>query len=214
MILPALAILGWPYLSRPPADRGRRDIADAILFLDEDARLAALTERNLVDRLRHGAVITEWEARDRPLDRASAGKETPSNQVLRYMRRAADHTAGALRWGLLTTGRLWRLYDSRAPDRAEGFVEMNLGAVLDLPPGPEREHWLCVFLVLFRPAAFAPRALDGSSVLDAALAEGRRYEQRVTAALSGAVFNQVFPALVAAIGRNARATRCLARGGA
>ena len=207
MILPALAALGWPYLTRPPADRGRRDIADAVLFLDDAARRAALAERHLVDRLRHGVVITEWEARDRPLDRASAGRETPSNQVLRYMRRAADHTAGALRWGLLTTGRLWRLYDSRAPARTEGFVEVNLGAVLDLPPGPEREHWLRVFFALFRPAAFASRALDGSSFLDDALAQGRHYEQRITAALSGAVFNQVFPELVAAIGRGARDPR-------
>ena len=207
MILPALAALGWPYLTRPSADRGRRDIADAVLFLDAGARQAALAERHPVDRLRHGTVITEWEALRRPLDRASAGRETPSNQVLRYMRRAADHTAGALRWGLLTTGQVWRLYDSRAPDRAEGFVEMDLGAVLDLPPGPEREHWLRVFLALFCPAAFAPSALDGGSFLDEALAQGRRYEQRATAALSGAVFNKVFPELVAAVGREARDKR-------
>jgi len=79
MILPAIVSLGWPYLTRPPADRGRRDIADAALFPDEAARRAALGERHVVDRLRHGTVITEWEALHRPLDRASAGRETPSN---------------------------------------------------------------------------------------------------------------------------------------
>lgn len=207
MILPVLAALGWRHLSRPPADAGRRDIADAVLFRDDASLEAARRERHAVNRLRHGTVITEWEARDRPLDRASGGRETPSNQVLRYMRRAAEQTHGEFRWGLLTTGRLWRLYDSRAPSRAEGFVELDLGAVLALPPGPDRDHWLRVFLALFRPAAFAPGALDGSSFLDEALAEGRRYEQRVTAALSGAVFNQVFPEIVAAIGREARGAR-------
>ena len=207
MILPAIVSLGWPYLTRPPADRGWRDIADAVLFPDEAARRAALGERHVVDRLRHGTVITEWEALHRPLDRASAGRETPSNQVLRYMRRAAEQTAGAFRWGLLTTGQLWRLYDARAPDRAEGFVELDLGAVLNLPVGLEQEHWLRVFLTLFRPAAFTPAALGGASFLDEALAEGRRYEQRATSALSSAVFNQVFPELVAAIGRESRGAR-------
>jgi hypothetical protein len=205
-IFPALDLLGWHYLPQQQPGRGRRDIADALLFLNEaikDSSRQLPTE----DRFKRGVVVVENEARDTPLDRASGQKEAPSSQILRYLSRSEVQSNGAVRWGLLTSGRLWRLYWSQARARAEGFVEFDLAGLLSpmpppVPSGAPDDHWLRAFLLLFRRAALEPLAPDRHSFLDEALAEGRRYEARVTATLSEAVFNEVFPALVAAIGRH------------
>ena len=50
----------------------------------------------------------------RPLDRGERrgrlAEGAPSTQMLRYLSRASDVSEGAIRWGILTNGRLWRLY--------------------------------------------------------------------------------------------------------
>ena len=52
------------------------------------------------------------------------------------------------------------------------------------------------------PEAFAPHGPAQRTFLDEALEAARRYEERVTTALSEAVFDRVFPSLVAAIATN------------
>ena len=205
-VFPALDLLGWHHLPQQQPGRGRRDIADALLFLDEATKDASRPLRT-EDRFKRGVVVVENEARDTPLDRASGQNEAPSSQILRYLSRSETQSGGAVRWGLLTSGRLWRLYWSQARARAEGFIEFDLAGLLgDLPPtipaGAPDDHWLRCFLLLFRRAALEPIGPDRHTFLDEALAEGRRYEERVTAALSEAVFDRVFPDLVAAIARH------------
>jgi hypothetical protein len=90
-----------------------------------------------IERIRHGTVIVESEARSTRLDRASAAGEAPSSQLLRYMSRADVQSDGSLRWGLLTNGATWRLYYDRVASRAEGYVQADLDGLLDpfaLPP--------------------------------------------------------------------------------
>jgi hypothetical protein len=196
--------LGWQSLPQQEPGRGRRDIADALLFIDSETKAKASRLRS-ADRFRLGAIVVEHEARDTRLDRAGSGGETPATQLLRYLGRAETESDGACRWGLLTNGRFWRLYWNRARARAEGFVEFELPALIgDMPPsarqGADDLHWLRVFILLFRRDALIPEGVAGQTFLDLALAEGRRYEQRVTATLSSIVFDQVFPKLVTALG--------------
>ncbi len=207
-IYPIIGALGWQHLPQQEPGRGRRDIADALLFVDEQAKAKARTERFSVDRFRFGAVVVENEARDTLLDRASGDAETPSTQIIRYLSRAESQSGGVLRWGLLTNGRSWRLYWANARARAEGFVELDLPGLLSplAPPIPgdaPPDHWLRVFLLLFGRGAVHPPDPSGQTFLDLALHEGRRYEQRITAALSRVVFDQVFPGLITAIAREA-----------
>ncbi len=207
-IYPVLDLLHWQRLTQQEPGKGRRDIADELLFLSEDAKAQASSLPLTADRFRHGVVVVENEARDTPMDRASGKNEGPSSQLLRYLSRSDTVSDGAVRWGLLTSGRFWRLYWNRAPARAEGFVEFDLPGLLgDLPPavpdGADPDHWIRVFLLLFGRDALMPRGTGGETFLDEALAEGRYYEQRVTAALSAIVFDQVFPDLMAAIVREA-----------
>lgn len=210
-ILPVLGLLGWEHLPQQEPGRGRRDVADALLFLDEESKARARPLPS-VDRFRLGVVVVENEARDTRLDRAGGGGEAPASQLLRYLGRAEVQSGGRLRWGLLTNGRFWRLYWAHARARAEGFVEMELPALVgDLPPavpaGADAQHWLRVFVLLFGRDALAPVGADGGTFLDLALEEGRRYEAKVTEALSAAVFDEVFPKLVEAIGRAAPSPR-------
>ncbi len=210
-INPILDLLGWEYLPQQEPGRGRRDIADALLFLDADSKARARPFAS-ADRFRLGAVVVENEARDTLLDRAGSGGEAPASQLLRYLGRAEVQSDGKLRWGLLTNGRFWRLYWAQARARAEGFIEIELPALVgDMPPpvpdGADPDHWLRVFLLLFGRDALVPGGPSGDTFLDDALNEGRRYEQRVTESLSRAVFNRVFPDLVSAIGRAAPSPR-------
>lgn len=198
-ILPVLGRLGWHFLPQQPPGRDRRDIPDALLFRSAADRDRAAAMHDPAQRYRLAAVVVESEARDTRLDRGGGRGGTPASQILRYLALAEPQSGGAVRWGLLTNGREWRLYFHGARSRAEGFVGFDLPALLDgVASGDAGATDLFrAFLLLFRAEAHAPAGPGGKTFLDTALAEGRRYEARITAALSDAVFRQVFPRLVA-----------------
>jgi len=200
-IRPVFDRLGWHHLPQQAAGGGRRDIPDALLFTSQASRDQAAALRDPTDRYRLAAVVVENEARDTPLDRGSGKGGTPASQILRYLALAEPASGGAVRWGLLTNGRIWRLYYHGARSRAEGFVGFDLPALLDGAAEGEAGalDLFRAFLLLFRRDAHDRTGPGGLTFLDAALAEGRRYEQRITAALSEAVFDRVFPRLVAAL---------------
>ena len=199
LIRPVLELLGWAdYLPQQGVARNE-DIPDHLLFADADAKQRAAAERNAGDRFRYAAVVEEskrfglaLDSRDRK-DRAQRG--TPHGQILRYLATAEIESEGRIRWGILTNGSIWRLYDYRARPRASGYFEADLAELLQ--PGKEDE--LRVFHLLFRRESFTLQ--DGATItfLEAALAEGRRYEEQVAQDLSGVVFEQVFPSLVDAL---------------
>lgn len=81
-IFPSLNLLGWHHLPQQEPGRGRKDIADALLFLTDAAKHDA-RPLAAADRFKLGAMVVENEARDTPLDRGSAAHEAPSSQILR-----------------------------------------------------------------------------------------------------------------------------------
>ena len=115
--------------------------------------------------------------------------------MLRYLSTAEIESDGRVRWGMLTSGDVWRLYYSRARPRATGYFEVDLGSVL----GAGDEDALRVFYLLFRRESFVLRDGARTTFLQTALDEGRRYEERVAADLSVTVFEKVFPSLVGAL---------------
>ena len=202
-IFPVMQLLQWQHLPQQEPGKGRKDIADALLFLSPGAKAAAARLRDQSERFCHGVVVVENEARDTSLDRGSDKRESPTSQALRYLKRADGIPGSTVRWAMLTNGRLWRLYWAGARARAEGFIEFDLPGIGSslappVPNGAPADHWLRVFFLLFRRDALQPDS-GGRTFLDEALAEGRRYEERITARLSEAVFDLVFPALVTAL---------------
>ena len=194
LIRPVLALLGWAdYLPQQSVARNE-DIPDHLLFADAAAKQQAAAERNAGDRLRHATVVEESKRFGLSLDsRERSG--TPHGQILRYLATAEIESEGRIRWGILTNGRVWRLYDYRARPRASGYFEADLGDLL----APGKEDDLRVFHLLFRRTSFTLQDGATTTFLEAALAEGRRYEEQVAQDLSGVVFERVFPCLVDAL---------------
>ena len=89
----------------------------------------------------------------------------------------------------------WRLYDNRARPRASGFFQVDVQAILD----DDGEDELRTFFLLFRRRSFTLDEGATTTFVETALAEGRRYEEKVAQDLSGVVFEQVFPKLVTAL---------------
>src|SRR5689334_1113702 len=87
-IYPVLNHLGWEQLPQQEPGKGRKDIADALLFLSAEDKAKARRLHQTADRFRLGVIVVENEARDTPLDRASGKGEAPSSQLRRYLIRA------------------------------------------------------------------------------------------------------------------------------
>ncbi len=200
LIRPVLELLGWTEYVPQPSAAGHEDVPDHLLFADAESKARA-TERNPGNPFQHAAVVEEskrfglaLDSRDQS-DRAQRG--TPHGQILRYLSTAEIKSEGRMRWGILTNGGVWRLYDYRARPRASGYFETDLAEVLKA----NDEHGLRVFHLLFRRESFTLRDGATTTFLEAALAEGRRYEEEVAQDLSGVVFERVFPSLVNALAK-------------
>ena len=213
LIWPVLMQLGWTASLRQQnlSAHGREDVPDGLLFRDAAAKDLANGFAEEWKRYEFGLAVVESKRWGRPLDRRSGrrGEETaPSTQMLRYLRRVDDLTAGELRWGLLTNGARWRLYYQGARSVSEQFFEVDLAVLLDLPghndglfalTEAERHHWFKVFVLIFRREAFVAGTTDPRTFHQRAIEKGQFYEERVAANLSALVFGQVFPELARAI---------------
>ena len=215
LIWKVLSALGWEHHERQVnlAPRGRDNIPDGLLFLDEASKTQANTHVEHWKRYEHGVVVVESKRYDRPLDRGLRKKDeatAPSTQMLRYLRRVDDLTSGDLRWGFLTNGSIWRLYYQGARSVSEQFFQIDLASVLrvrgDLidtdeseETTAERDHWLRVFALMFRQSSFVPSPTDTRTFHIKALEDGKFYEERVAKNLSDVVFQTVFPLLAKAI---------------
>ena len=199
LIRPVLELLGWAdYLPQQGSIRNE-DIPDHLLFADAAAKQRATAKRKPRDRYLDALVVEESKRFGLALDTRDKDGETmagtPHGQILRYLSTAEIASENRIRWGILTNGGVWRLYDYRSRPRASGYFEADLKTLLD----PGNEDGLRVFHLLFQRDSFTLEKGATTTFLEAALAEGRRYEERVAQDLSGVVFERVFPSLVQAI---------------
>jgi hypothetical protein len=195
LIEPLLTLLGWTDRVVQTA-AGRSDVPDFLLFPSAAAKSEAVRLARSAERYRHGATILEAKAWELPLDRGTDRSPAPSTQMLRYLGTVEIQSAGNVRFGILTNGRCWRLYDQKARSRLEGFVEIDLVDAVD--GTAPADHQLRLFLTLFARAAFLPD-ISGATTLTAALDASRAFEARVTTALAATVFDTVFPDLANAL---------------
>ena len=203
LIRPILRLLGWTdFLPQQKASRGE-DIPDHLLFGDSRSKARA-AERSAGDERYVDALLVQESKRfGLPLDirdgtnRSFVG--TPHGQILRYLATAESVSDGRLRWGILTNGRVWRLYDHKARPRSSGYFEADLGPILESAD----EVGLRSFLLLFGRGAFVLQEGATASFIDSAIAEGKRYEERVAGDLSQVVFGDVFPGLLNALAAKA-----------
>jgi hypothetical protein len=214
VIYRVLDALGWNGLvirQATMAARGREDVPDGLLLPDEPALALADRTSRYPDKFRFGVAICESKKWERGLD-AGTGADVPSSQMLRYLTRADVMSDGRILWGILSNGRVWRLYWQKAKSRSEQFVEFDLGALLPIagyrpdlfaPTREEAQHLLSVFVLMFRRAAFLPTRAQDRTFHEEALEEGKSWEARVAKSLSKLVFEDVFPGFIAAIADSA-----------
>ena len=193
VIRPIFELLGWhDYL---PQQRYGEDIPDHLLFADAQAKRHAEDRLSPERRIAAALVVAESKRFGLSLDKRDGNRGAPHNQMWRYLDTAASLSDGGIRYGFLTNGGVWRLYDHQARPRASAYCEANLDGILLRGD----EDALKAFYLLFRRAAFIRADGATATFVEDAIAEGRRYEERVANDLSGVVFNDVFPSLVSAL---------------
>ena len=200
LIRPTLEALGWAhYLPQQGAERNE-DIPDHLLFPDAAAKDRAATRNSSQARFPDAMLVEESKRFRLHLDGRDGDDHsryaTPHSQILRYLSTAESQSEGRVRWGILTNGESWRLYDHKARPRSTAYFEANLGDILGRS---DSDDGLRLFHLLFRRDSFTPQEGVVESFLESALAEGKRYEQRVARDLSRVVFGEVFPMLVNAL---------------
>lgn len=217
LVWPVLGLLGWSdYLTQQNLSAtGRVDVPDGLLFIDPAAKARANEHPEEWKRYGFGAAVVESKRWGRALDRAEGRKgedrDTPSTQLLRYLRRIDDLTSGALRWGILTNGAKWRLYFSGARSTIDDYLELDLARILRLQgdlldsgiSDDDSNHWLRVFAAMFARTAFERSASDAPSFHDTARREAAFYEERVAKSLSDLVFDRLYPSLGKAVAKAA-----------
>lgn len=186
-IKPVLARLGFAFTVQAAiASAGGHRQPDYALFVG-DAERAAADRHQGAERYRGAVGVCDAKRFDRPLDRRrvrGALSEDPVAQIIHYI------AITRRRWGVLTNGRLWRLYAAEG-DLVEGAcLEVDLRALLDARDVEAFRY----FAVLFSVGAFAPGA-DGRALLDRALDGSRAQAVDVGEALRKQVFDAL--ALVA-----------------
>ena len=205
LIRPVLHLLGWEDYLPQQGTAGNEDIPDHLLFRDADSKARAASEGKARDSYRHALAVEESKRFRLALDASGhdgGPRRTPHGQILRYLSTADSVSDGRVRWGILTNGKVWRLYDYRARPRANGYFEADLEELLK----GDQEEGLHTFQLLFQRESFVRQRGATATFLEAALAEGKRYEEQVAKDLSEVVFENVFPCLVKALAEGSEAS--------
>ena len=199
-VKPVLGMLGWSFIVQPKAHSGgHASRPDYALFAGGAGREEAYPYQGDDDPF-YSRVLAIAEAKywGRPLShKDQSGRNTwkvganPSHQMVGYL------VGTRVPWGILTNGRVWRLYSREVSSTASEFYEVDLGDLFDaLPPGGEpgdvqldrfRRWWL-----FFRRDAFLPDA-QGRSFVQRVHEGSATYAREISDKLKELVFDQVMP---------------------
>ena len=169
-IQPLLDLLGYAnsYIVQAPTKVGQQtNRPDYALFPDETTKNKAYQKlkSNEYTQCIGVADAKYWE---RELDLAKSSEQdtlanqNPSFQIVSYL------TGTQQRWGILTNGRLWRLYCTKSHLPLGNYYQVDLVQLLEAP-----EENLKYFYLFFRKAALIQ--IDGKSFLDHVLEGSNEY---------------------------------------
>jgi len=183
LVRPVLRALGHDFEVQPALDTPEGTKRPDYVFYRDAASRDALKDRKLTDDLLVGSSFAVGDAKfwERPLDASLKGKnrdafsnKNPSYQISFYMQHAGT------KWGVLTNGRLWRLYHKDTAHKLDRFYEVDLPALIG---GGDLDDFL-YFFAFFRRPAFE----DGPLGVGALLAESADYARSVGDSLKVQVY--------------------------
>jgi hypothetical protein len=155
LVKPILRRLGHTFEVQPSLETPDGTKAPDYVFYRDQAALLANRGKKLNERLLEGRAFAVGDAKhwDRPLDVSlkSQGSDhftnkNPSYQISFYMQHSG------LDWGILTNGRLWRLYHKDTAHKLDRFYEVNLPELLQA----NDVNAFLYFYAFFRRQAFEP----------------------------------------------------------
>ncbi len=195
LIRPVLNTLGWSYLPQQAIPSAGLT-PDYMLFASDEERAVVAGG---ADVSQHALSLAEAKPWDTDLDKRIRAR-SPAAQLQEYLDSFWRATSGRVKWGIVTNGKIWRLYRATGPGPDNEFYqtqdiwfEVNLGDCLKDGWQEQRRR----FILFFHRDSFLIRD-DGYCFLDRALAEASNYVKSVVDQLSSAVFSQVYPQIVAA----------------
>ena len=182
-IRPILDVLGHVYFVQPsvPSPEGMRR-PDYAFFPSPEARQDAEAHKGQLDFFMDALAVGDAKAWERSLDKRVKGpgdpfsNHNPSYQIDFYLR-ATDR-----KWGLLTNGRHWRLYQRDLSYRLDVYYEIDLLELLKLD-----ENAFLYFVAFFHKTAFEP-GVAGVCFLDRAYKESIEYATKVSEELKDNVY--------------------------
>jgi hypothetical protein len=160
-----------------PSPEGSRT-PDYALFPDKDAYSAAIPHLGTAEFFGTALAVADAKRWDRSLDRRltdGAGdafsNANPSYQIDYYLRITGRN------WGLLTNGRLWRLYSRESSFRLDSYYEVDLINLLEQGQVEDFKY----FYLFFRRAAFP-------EFLNWVLRESREHAQAISERLKERIY--------------------------
>jgi hypothetical protein len=162
IIKPVLRALGHSFLVQTPTvGIGAKNFPDYALFQGDDDKSVARQEV-LVSDYSRALAIAEGKYWDRPLDKVVKSSRdyltnaNPSFQIVNYL------TQTGQRWGILTNGKVWRLYNRDSPQPLERFYEVDLQRLIQQSGFEAFFYYFWGFFSreALRPAAGGPAHVD------------------------------------------------------
>ncbi len=190
-VKPVLAALGWSFIVQVKSNKkGQVTRPDYGLFADPAGRDAAYSyQGNDAAFYSRALVIAEAKYWGRPLSaKDSDGRDTwkagnnPSHQMVGYL------VGTRVAWGILTNGRVWRLYSREVSSTASEYYEVDLTEInTAADEAAFKRFWL-----FFRRAAFTPDA-RGKSFVQRVHEGSATYAREISDKLKELVFDEVMP---------------------
>ena len=188
LIRPVLDELGFAYDPEPsiPIAEGTR-AADYALFENEERLDSAGKHKGTKEYFTHALALVEakkWGTNLSATPPRGSGERVrpthPGAQIRQYL------SESGVRWGILTNGQYWRLYELDASRGGQRFYEVDL---LAMSSQSDLQAWR-YFYLFFRREAFE-RDAEGRCQLDRWLAESKDY----ALGLSSRVRENIYEAL-------------------
>lgn len=185
LIAPLLKQLGWEAVPQQVLTvQGKTAKPDWCLLLQPAHAPQLMAQHSAGSHLI--AAIAEAKAWGKPLDTGKARLDNPHHQLQDYL------STLRVRFGFLTNGRYWRVYDTDKITARKTFIEFDLAQLLALPAGDERQQALALFAFFFGRNTYAPAgdapAQPGHTGIERTLAEATSFAEAVEDNLKAVIY--------------------------